>query len=316
MKKITLLILLAFPFLEARSQELTIPQLSQYLSDSPFLMSPAYAGIGNLVKVRANGLSQWVGIKDAPNTQSLSADVRLGNRSGIGMILYNDSNGETQQRGGKVSFAHHLTLDRHKDQFLSLAFSFNLNQFRIHIENFDPNDDLAIVGDKASSNPNFDLGFLYRKERFYLSMNASNLLNKDFEAFNSLYEPNILRNYYLYSGYSFRRHRRDSFEVEPSIFLQYFESDKRSMTDTNIMFRWHGFPGDFLSAGLTARFLNDQLGKPLYIAPMVGFKTGDFYFGYSTQIIMNKIIGYSYGTHQLTVGVDLMQGISNCTCTY
>lgn len=315
MKKITLLIFLLFSILKTNGQELTIPQLSQYMSDSPYLMSPAYAGIGNFVKVRANGLSQWVGIKDAPNTQSLSADVRLGNRSGLGMILYNDSNGETQQRGGKVSFAHHLTLDRHENQFLSLAFSFNLNQFRINIENFDPNDDLAIVGDKASSNPNFDLGFLYRKQGFYLSMNASNLLNKNFEVFNSLYEPNRLRNYYLYTGYSFKRHKRDKFEVEPSIFLQYFESDQRSMTDTNIMFRWHHFL-DYFSLGLTLRFLNDQLGKPLYVAPMAGFKAGDFYFGYSNQIIMNQILGYSYGTHQITVGLNLLQGISNCTCTY
>lgn len=85
-----------------KGQELTVPQLSQYLSDNPFLMSPSFAGIGNFVKVRMNGLTQWVGVKDAPDTQSLSADVRLGNRSGIGMVLYNDSNGETKQRGGKV----------------------------------------------------------------------------------------------------------------------------------------------------------------------------------------------------------------------
>ncbi|MEX0362381.1 MAG: type IX secretion system membrane protein PorP/SprF, partial [Allomuricauda sp.] len=245
-------------------------------SDNPFLMSPAYAGIGNYVKVRANGISQWVGIKDAPDTQSLSDDVRLGNRSGIGMVLYNDSNGETHQRGGKVSFAHHLTIDRFEKNFLSLAFSFNLNQFRINVENLDDNNDLAIVGDKASSNPNIDLGFLYRKAGFYLGFNASNLLNKDFEAFNSLYEPNILRNYNLYLGNTFRKHPRNKFEFEPSAYIQFFESDKRSSTDLNAKFRWYNHPGfsDNSYLGITARFLNDQLGKPLYIAPILGIKTG------------------------------------------
>ena len=166
-------------------QELTIPQLSQYLSDNPFLMSPTYAGIGNYVKVRMNGLTQWVGIRDAPDTQSLSADVRLGNRSGIGMVLYNDSNGETKQRGGKVSFAHHLTLNKYENNYFSFALSFNLNQFRIDIENFEDNDDLGIVDDRSSSNPNFDLGTLYRRGGFYLSLNASNILNKDYKKFNS-----------------------------------------------------------------------------------------------------------------------------------
>ena len=52
------------------AQELTLPQLSQYLADNPFVISPTYAGIGDYIKVRNNGLTQWVGIKDAPDTQS------------------------------------------------------------------------------------------------------------------------------------------------------------------------------------------------------------------------------------------------------
>ncbi|MEL6305672.1 MAG: type IX secretion system membrane protein PorP/SprF, partial [Bacteroidota bacterium] len=215
MKRTTYFILLFCCWISS-AQELTIPQLSQYLSDNPFLMSPSYAGIGNYVKVRMNGLSQWVGIPDAPNTQSLSADVRLGNRSGLGMVLYNDSNGETKQRGGKISFAHHLIIDKYDDHFWSFALSFNFNQFRIDIENFDPNNDMGITDDRASNNPNFDVGTLYRKGNFYMSLNIANILNKNYEGFNFLYEPNILRNYYLYSGYKFRKNPRAELELEPS----------------------------------------------------------------------------------------------------
>ncbi|WP_136467054.1 type IX secretion system membrane protein PorP/SprF [Flagellimonas onchidii] len=314
MKRIIYLCLL-MGLLSARGQELTIPQLSQYLSDNPFLMSPSYAGIGNYVKVRMNGLTQWVGVEDAPDTQSLSADVRLGNRSGIGLVLYNDANGQTKQRGGKVSFAHHLIIDRHEDNFFSFALSFNMNQFRIDIENFDPNNDQAIVDDRASNNPNFDVGILYRKRGFYMSLNAGNILNKNLKSFNPIYEPNTLRNYSLYAGYKYRKHPRDRFELEPSIFFQYFENDGRSVTDVNIKFRWYDFL-DYYYAGFTYRFLNDQPGSPLYIAPIIGLKKGDFYFGYSYQLIMNEILGYSSGTHVLTLGIDLFQGISNCTCTY
>ncbi|MFC4221309.1 PorP/SprF family type IX secretion system membrane protein [Flagellimonas marina] len=314
MKKLITPFLFLCVFL-GKGQELTVPQLSQYLSDNPFLMSPAFAGIGNYVKVRMNGLSQWVGVKDAPDTQSLSADVRLGNRSGIGMVLYNDSNGETKQRGGKVSFAHHLTINKYEDHFFSMALSFNLNQFRIDIENFEDNNDLAVVNDRASSNPNFDIGTLYRRGGFYLSLNVSNILNKDLKKFNPINEPNTLRNYYLYSGYKYRRSRRADFEIEPSIFFQYFENDNRSVTDVNTKFKWYDFL-DYYYAGFTYRFLNDQLGAPLYIAPIIGLKKGDFYFGYSYQIIMNELLGYSKGTHVITLGVDLFQGISNCSCTY
>jgi len=314
MKRVVVFLIFINLFL-VKGQELTIPQLSQYLSDNPFVMSPSYAGIGDYVKVRMNGVTQWVGIKDAPDTQSLSADVRLGNRSGIGMVIYNDSNGETKQRGGKVSFAHHLTLNKYNDQYFSFALSFNLNQFRIDIENFDPNSDPTVTNDRSSSNPNFDVGTLYRQGGFYISVNAANILNKEFEKFNPIFEPNTLRNYYLYSGYKFRKNSRTDFEIEPSVFFQYFESDGRSITDINTKFKWYDFL-NYYYAGITYRFLNDQFGSPLYIAPVIGLKKGDFYFGYSYQVIMNEILGYSKGTHVLTLGIDLFQGVSNCSCTY
>lgn len=297
------------------AQELTIPQLSQYIADNPFLMSPTYAGVGDHIKVRLNGLTQWVGIEDAPDTQTLAADARIGNRSGIGMLLYNDSNGETKQRGARVSFAHHLTLDRYEDEFLSFGISYNFNQFRIDIQNFRDNNDPNVTDDRATTNHNFDLGVLYRYEKFYLSVNASNILNKDLTAFNPVFEPNTLRNYYAYTGYSFMKNKNSKIEFEPSVFFQWFESDGRSVTDLNAKFRFHDFE-DYYYAGLTYRFLNDQVGAPLYIAPIAGLKKSNFYFGYSYQVITNEILGYSTGTHVVTVGMDLFQGISNCRCTY
>ena len=297
-----------------RGQELTIPQLSQYLADNPFVMSPTYAGIGDHVKIRLNGLTQWVGIKDAPDTQSLAADMRIGEKSGIGTLLYNDSNGETKQRGARLSFAHHLTLDRYDDEFLSFGLSYNFNQFRIDIQNFD-SPDIAVTDDRATTNHNFDVGMLYRYDKFYFSINASNILDKDLSNFNPIYEPNRLRNYYVYTGYRYMKKRTSKVEVEPSIFFQLFESDGRSVTDLNLKFRFYDFE-DYYYAGINYRFLNDQIGNPLYIAPIAGLKKSNFYFGYSYQVILNELLGYSSGTHVVTLGVDLFQGISNCRCTY
>jgi len=297
-----------------RGQELTLPQLSQYLADNPFVMSPTYAGIGDHIKIRVNGLTQWVGIKDAPDTQSLAADARIGNRSGLGMLLYNDSNGETKQRGARLSFAHHLTLDRYDDEFVSFGISYNFNQFRIDIENFD-GPDPNVTDDRATTNHNFDVGVLYRKDKFYFSINASNLLDKDLTKFNPVFEPNRLRNYYIYSGYRYTKNKNSRLEIEPSVFFQWFESDGRSVTDLNVKFRWYDFE-DYYYAGVTYRFLNDQIGSPLYIAPIMGLKKSNFYFGYSYQIILNEILGFSTGTHVVTLGVDLFQGLSNCRCTY
>ena len=301
-----------------RGQELNSPQLSQYLADNPFVLAPTYAGIGDHVKIRLNGLAQWVGIKDAPRTQSLAADMRIGEKSGVGVFLYNDSNGYTKQRGARVSFAHHLTLDRYEDEFLSFGLSYNFNQFNIDIDQFNLIDfpDNGIVNNRQTTNHNFDVGVLYRYDKFYFAANASNLLDKDPRDLTfDIDEPNELRNYYVYTGYRYTKSRTSTLEIEPSMLFKIFESDGRSETDLNVKFRWYDFE-DYYYAGVTYRFLNDQIGNPLYIAPILGLKKSNFYFGYSYQIILNEILGYSTGTHVVTIGVDLFQGISNCRCTY
>ena len=97
--------------IKSYGQELNLPVFTQYLADNNFVISPTYAGIGDNLKIRANGLTQWVGIKGAPDNQSLYADFRIADRSGIGLSLYNDRNGNTIQTGAKFSFAHHIILD-------------------------------------------------------------------------------------------------------------------------------------------------------------------------------------------------------------
>ena len=82
-------------------QELNLPVFTQYLADNNFVISPTYAGIGDNLKLRANGLTQWVGIKGDPDNQSFYGDFRIADRSGVGLSFYNDRNGNTIQNGAK-----------------------------------------------------------------------------------------------------------------------------------------------------------------------------------------------------------------------
>ena len=63
-------------------QELNLPVFTQYLADNDFVVSPTFAGIGNNFRTRLNGLSQWVGIKNAPQNIALYSDIRIASRSG------------------------------------------------------------------------------------------------------------------------------------------------------------------------------------------------------------------------------------------
>ncbi|WP_396601278.1 type IX secretion system membrane protein PorP/SprF [Algibacter sp. R77976] len=302
------------------SQELNLPVFTQYLADNDFVVSPTYAGIGDNLKIRANGLTQWVGIKNAPDNQSVYADVRIADRTGVGVSFYNDRNGNTIQSGGKISFAHHLVLDYYSKLYLSFGISYNLNNFRIDIDNFqttheNPIIDPFVTDDRRTSNNNFDVGTLLRYKGAFLSFNVNNILDKKLDETVRISEPNLLLNYQVYSGYTFKGPKKSGLEFEPSIYYQMFTSDKRSSTDVNFKFRKYNRDYDYFWAGISYRFLNDQFLKPLNVGPMVGFQKSIFYFGYAYQVTTNDLSAYNSGTHVVTIGLNFLQGISNCPCT-
>jgi type IX secretion system PorP/SprF family membrane protein len=301
------------------SQELNLPVFTQYLADNPFVISPAFAGIGDNLRIRANGLTQWVGIKDAPDNQSLYADFRVLDRSGVGISLYNDKNGYTRQTGAKVSFAHHIILDYYSKQYLSFGISYNFNTFRINTNEFDttiehPVIDPSVTDNRYNANNNFDVSLLYRNKGFYASLNVNNILKKNTDKYRGI-EPNLLSNYQVYSGYVFKDGENSRIEYEPSVYYQYFASDGRSTTDFNFKYRRYNRYEDYYWIGVSYRFLNDQFPKPLSVGPMVGFMKSKFYFGYSYQVMFNQLGSYNTGTHSVTIGFDFLQAISNCPCT-
>jgi type IX secretion system PorP/SprF family membrane protein len=295
------------------SQELNVPVATQYLADNPYVVSPTYAGIGDNFRINLNGYQQWVGVQDAPRSQALYADFRVLDQSGVGLTLYNDSNGNTKQAGGKLTFAHHIILDYYSKQYLSFGLSYIYNSFRIDVSNLTPGvPDPDITDNRNTTNNNFEVGLLYRNKSFYISGTATNILQKNTDL-TSEFEPNLLANYQLYSGYVFDIGNRS--ELEPSLFYQLFQSDGRSATDLNLKFRKFNKYEDYYWVGASYRFLNDQIGQPLAVGPMIGFQKGFITVGYSYQVTLNDIVAYNTGTHSLTIGFRFLQGVSNCPCT-
>jgi len=107
---ITIVLLIAIVSNKNYGQEFFAPIQNQYLADNPYLISSAYAGVGDCWQVRASGFEQWVDIANAPSTQSVSIDGRISDRSGVGAIVFNDQNGFTTQKGSHSLVLILLTL--------------------------------------------------------------------------------------------------------------------------------------------------------------------------------------------------------------
>ena len=284
------------------SQEFFAPIQNQYIADNPYIISSAYAGIGDCWQVRGSGFEQWVNVPNAPSTQSLSIDGRISDRSGVGAVLFNDQNGQTSQKGAQVSFAHHLTLS--KDQYLSFGISYRFTQFFINAADFSNGDPDNPINPNLESievnNSNFDIGILYRLGRFFLSANGVNLIQKEIDEFSAI-EPTTLQNYQVYSGYTFYNRKYD-LEIEPSTLYQSFVSDGRSTADLNLKVRKLR-RDDYYWAGVSLRSLVDQSFKPLSVSPMVGIKKSNFYFAYGYQVNINEsfVASNFAGSHLITL---------------
>lgn len=299
-----------------QAQEVTLPIINQYITDNPYLLSAAYAGIGDCWQVRFSGLEQWVGIEDAPSTQSVSIDGRIADRSGIGAILFNDSNGLTSQRGVQLSFAHHLTLTQYNKQYLSFGISYKFSQFNIDASGFDDNLQglVGIGNDLNTNNHNFDVSVLYRVKSLFISANAINIINRTLDDLDET-EPEELQNYYVYGGFTFDNVFK-ALQFEPSFLYRNFASDTRSTLDLNFKVRKF-FKDSYFWGGISVRGIVDQSFKPLSASPLLGLKKSNFYFAYGYQLNTNEILQTSNsGSHLVTLGIDFGCKKSTCGCTF
>ena len=80
------------------------------------------AGAANCAKIRLTARKQWFGQEDAPALQTLTFNGRIGERSGAGIIIFNDKNGYHSQKGVKLTYAHHIMFSRDEIDLNQLSF--------------------------------------------------------------------------------------------------------------------------------------------------------------------------------------------------
>ena len=102
--RLILTIILFFVLNNSKAQE-GVPIYFDYLTENYYLVHPSMAGV-NLVggKIRTTVRKQWFDQVEAPNLQTLTADLRLSERSGLGLTLFNDQNGYHAQKGAYITY--------------------------------------------------------------------------------------------------------------------------------------------------------------------------------------------------------------------
>ena len=103
--------------LESRSQQKV--QFTQYMFNG-LVINPAYAGADEALSMTFIQRSQWAGVDNAPETQTLSAHTLFGKRKiGLGLTLINDKIGVHKTLNALTTYAYHLQVA--EKSFLSMG---------------------------------------------------------------------------------------------------------------------------------------------------------------------------------------------------
>ena len=323
-KLLLILAFLTFGF-SARAQE-GIPVYFDYLADNYYLVYPSMAGIGEGGKMRLTARKQWFDIQDAPSMQTFNAHFRVGDRSGVGGILFNDSNGYHSQTGLKLTYAHHLKLSYDFRTLHQLSFGLSGG---VIMSNLDETEFRSVFPDPLISGQrnsvaylNVDLGVSYNIFEFYAHAAVLNILGSGRDLY-SVADFDNLRRYLFSVGYVFGR---NSFRIEPSILFQMTELTSERTIDFNAKVYkdlgtatiWGGlsYRRSFDGAQFQQNGTFGEQRLQLF-TPIAGINFGRMLFSYNYSYQTGDIRFDSGGFHQITIGYDIGQQTKNrydCFC--
>ncbi len=300
----------------AKAQE-GIPVYFDYLADNYYLVYPSMAGIGEGGKIRLTARKQWFDVDEAPSLQTVNANFRVGERSGVGGIIFNDANGYHSQSGIKLTYAHHLQLAGDFRTLNQLSFGLSAGAL---LSSLDETEFRSVIPDPVVSGVknttsyfNLDLGVSYNLFEFYAHAAVLNILGTGRDLY-TVAEFDNLRRYLFSVGYVFGK---SSLRVEPSVLFQLTEFTEEKTVDLNAKVYKDLGENTTIWGGLSyrrsfdgAQFQQDgSFGEQRLqlFTPIVGVNMGKWLFSYNYSYQSGDIRFDNGGFHQITLGYDIGQ---------
>ncbi len=258
--------------------------------------NPAFAGsVGGIC---ATGLvrQQWVGFEDsdgnsvAPNTYtaSITSPVNL-LHGGVGLNIYNDKLGFTNEIGVKIMYAYRMDLGMGNLGIgLQVDFINSTIDFTKLREGAIDQDDVLLQGGEESDMV-FDLGFGLHymvPGKYYIGLSSTRILESQATNINFQYK----RHYFLSAGYQFTFPNNPAFELDPSLLIK---SDAiNTQFDFAVLLKYNNKVWGGVS------YSTFRVTDPL--AAIIGLKIKDVKIGYSYTIPTSNI--GSSGSHEVMIG--------------
>lgn len=315
------LIIVLLPFI-SQAQERGIPVYSDYLTDNLYLLHPSMAGASTTNKIRLTARQQWFDVDDAPSFQTLSINGSLGEKVGVGAILFNDENGNFSQQGAYLTFAYHLMFSRDRSNLNMLSFGLNVGVGQEKLDETglvggtNPGDPNISGGVQSDAYFNVDFGMSYYFREFFVHATVKNIIPQERDIFfadNTTAALTNQRQYVGTLGYVFAPYS-SKWSFEPSVLVHYREQTVQTNVDANIKV-YREFDFGMLWGGFSYRRSLDgaeydgagsivESQKLQYLTPFLGLNYKNFMVAYTYSYQANSVVLTNSGFHQITLGYN------------
>jgi len=300
MKKIFTTLTVALAAITSVSFAQQDPQFTQFMH-SKLIYNPGYAGTSEAICANVLYRQQWVNFPGAPKTGLVSFDMPIGQLPiAVGLNVMSDQIGFEKTLFARVA----LAWNRHIGAgVLGVGADIGILQKQFNgswiTPDVGPDPTIPNYTYSTTTNPNlnklsYDVGFgaFYSiANKMYVGISSTHLAAQDIKA-SSEVKYALARHYYIVGGYTFNLGEGGKHGINPNVKVK---SDAAStQLDVNLTYIYN----KMFWVGVSYR-MQDA------IAPMVGYrflKDRSLKVGYSYDLTLSKIKGYSSGTHEIMLG--------------
>ena len=253
----------------------TEPMYSQYMYNM-LGVNPAYAGNREATSLNFFQRNQWIGLKGAPKTTSVSIDQAVHESNmGWGVQAYDDRLGVEAATGVNAMLSTKIRVS--ENGVLSGGLSIGLMNYKVNLNDvmnrYTPNDPSFVSTSKPSQwMPMVGAGLFYNTDKFYMGLSSPSLLQSriaNYANLNSGIQKMDAFHLFLNAGYVLTLN--EDVKLKPSTMIKMVSGAPIEFDlNTNIWLR------DVVSLGAS-------------------YRTGDAVVGMvETQINENLRMGYAY----------------------
>ena len=265
---------------------------TQYMFNG-LALNPAYTATDEALTITSLYRQQWVGLKGAPNTQTISAHTPIAEtNTSIGASFIRDQIGEViAEKGAYVTVAQRVPIG--DASYLAVGFNggissysaeYSLNYAGSPQSTIDP-----VFEDQSMMRANFGLGVVFFGPKFYVGLSSPHFYYRPLNEISNLKSSTTYRPHYILQG-GYIAELSDMIKFKPHVIVNYVNGSPLLIDmNASVLFAerlWLG--GSYRSKDAFNAIAQ------MYITPALAV-------GYSYDFTSTKLARVERGSHEISL---------------